>query len=153
MPGYQDHLLVGSVLVLVFASVAGPYLTFTPAAVLVSVAVILLASVFPDVDHRGSVVHRRVKAFTALLVAAIPATLAYPDLPRMLVSGGITGALTLAAIDQAKPRHRTVTHTFEAAIVFSAAAGAVSLLAFGTFLPALFAFVAYGSHLLLDRVL
>ncbi|MDY6769231.1 MAG: metal-dependent hydrolase [Candidatus Nanohaloarchaea archaeon] len=152
MPSYRDHLLFGSILVLVFSYLGGSLLSYTPEAVLVSAALVLLASVFPDVDHEGSVIHQRTKAFTVVVAAAVPAVLFYPDVQTMLPLMVAAGAVAALAFAWMKPRHRTVTHTVEAAIVFSAAAGALSFLAFGTFLPAVFTFVAYYSHVLLDRV-
>lgn len=153
MPAYQDHLLFGAVLVLVFAYVAGPVLSYGPEMLLVSAAFILLAAVFPDVDHRGSVVHRRLKAFVALLAAGIVVVLAAPNPVNMLVGGAAAIAAVSLLFRVLKPRHRTVTHTFPAAVLFAALVGAVSLHLFGSFLPALFSLVAYLSHLWTDRLL
>ncbi|MDY6769519.1 MAG: metal-dependent hydrolase, partial [Candidatus Nanohaloarchaea archaeon] len=128
-------------------------LSYTPSAVVVSAVLVLLASVFPDIDHEGSVVHRKLKAFTVLLAALLPAALFYPRPLPMLLGAVATGSVAALAFTWLKPRHRTVTHTVEAAISFAAVAGAVSLVAFDSFLPALFTFVAYYSHVVLDRVL
>lgn len=153
MPSYQDHLLFGSVLVLVFAYVAGPLLSYGPEMLLVTAAFILLASVFPDVDHRGSIVHRRVKGFAVLVAMLAPALLLRPDPDRMVAGAALGGAATYVGFDRITPRHRTVTHTMRFGTVFAAAAGMVGYLLFGSFLPAAFTFVAYGSHVLLDRVM
>ncbi|MDY6761680.1 MAG: metal-dependent hydrolase [Candidatus Nanohaloarchaea archaeon] len=152
MPSYRDHLLFGAVLVLVFSYVAGSLLSFTPASVLVSAALVLLASVAPDIDHEGSVMYRNTRAFTVLLAAAAPLPLFHPDPVPMLLSAAATGGLAALALTWLKPRHRTVTHTLEAAIIFSAVTGLLSYAVFETFLPALFTFIAYYSHVLLDRV-
>lgn len=152
MPSYRDHLLFGSILVLVFSYLGGSYLSYTPEAVLVSAAVVLLASVFPDIDHSGSVIHRMTKAFTVLVAATVPLTVFYPEPVPMLLGAAAAGSSAALLFAWMKPQHRTVTHTAEAAVVFSTVTGAVSFAAFGTVLPALFSFVAYYSHLLLDRV-
>ncbi|MDY6774419.1 MAG: metal-dependent hydrolase [Candidatus Nanohaloarchaea archaeon] len=152
MPSYRDHLLFGSLLVLVFSYLAGSLLSFTLEAVVVSSALVLLASVFPDIDHEGSVVHRRTRAFAIVLVSLAPLVYFYPRPVPMLLGGAVAGGLAALLFRWMKPRHRTVTHTFEAAVVFSAVSGLVSFLAFSTFLPALFVFVAYSSHVLLDRL-
>lgn len=152
MPCYRDHLLFGSVLVLVFSYIGGFLLSYTPEAVLVSAVFVLLASVFPDIDHGGSVVHRKSKAFAVLLAAVVPSAVFYPD-PYLVVLGAAAAGSSMALLFAwLKPRHRTVTHSLGAAVGFSAAAGLVSAAAFGSFLPAVFAFLAYYSHLLMDRL-
>lgn len=150
MPNYQDHLLFGAVLVLVFSFLVGSYLSYSVEAVIVSAAFILLASVFPDIDHKGSVVHKKLKALIVLLVAAIPVTAAYPNVPGM-ITGAVLAALgTAYTFEAIKPHHRGMTHTFRFCALFSALVGVVSLIAFHSFLPAVFTFVAYLSHLVLD---
>ncbi len=152
MPSYRDHLLFGAILVLVFSYLAGALLTFTPEAVLVSAVLVLLASVAPDIDHEGSVVYRKTRAFTVLLAAAAPVPLFYPDPVAMVLSAAGSGGLAAVVFLWLKPRHRTVTHTLEAAIVFSGVTAAASYAAFETVLPGIFTFVAYYSHVLLDRL-
>ncbi|MFB6294235.1 MAG: metal-dependent hydrolase [Candidatus Nanohaloarchaea archaeon] len=141
MPSYRDHLLFGAILVLVFSSVAGALFTFTVEAVLVSAALVLLASVAPDIDHEGSVVYRKTRAFTVLLAAAAPLPLFYPDPVPMVLSAAGSGGFVAVAFLWLKPRHRTVTHTIEAAIVFSVTAAAASYVAFDTVLPGVFTLV------------
>lgn len=153
MPNYQDHLLFGSFLVMLFSYFIGPYLSYGMEAVIVSAAFILLASIFPDVDHHSSVVHRKTRALMTLLIAAVPITLAYPNPVSMLVGGAAAAVGTYYTFELIKPKHRTVTHTFKAAAIFSIIVGAVSLYAFATFLPAVFTFIAYMSHLILDGTL
>ncbi len=152
MPSYRDHLLFGSLLVLVFSYVAGSLLSYTPEAVVVSAVMVLLASVFPDIDHSGSVIHRMTRAFTILVAAAVPLLVFYPSPLRMAAGAAVTGTLTALAFAWLKPRHRTVTHTLEAAVVFSTVVGLLSFAAFDTVLPAIFSFLAYYSHIALDSV-
>lgn len=153
MSNYQDHLLFGSVLVLIFSYFMGPYLAYSLEAVVVSAALILLATIFPDIDHHNSIVHRKMKALVILLVAAVPAVVGYPNPVAMLVGGGIAAVGAHYTFGMVKPKHRTVTHTFRFCVLFSAITGAVSLYAFNTFLPAVFTFIAYLSHLVLDGTL
>lgn len=152
MPSYQDHLLFGSLLVLGFSYLAGSFLSYTPEAVVVTAVLVLLASVFPDIDHGGSVVHRRSKAFVVILAGLVPVTVFYPDPVPAVLGAAAAGSSVALLFTWLKPRHRTVTHTFGAAVTFSLIAGTVSLVAFDSFLPAVFTFVAYYSHVLLDRV-
>lgn len=153
MPNYQDHLLFGAVLVLIFSYFFGPYVAYGLDVLIVSSAFILLASVFPDIDHKGSVVHKKLRAFIILLVAAIPITLAAPRLPWMVFGAGTAALGANYVFEAVKPQHRAVTHTFRFCILFSAVTGTISLVAFHTFLPAVFTFIAYLSHLVLDGTL
>lgn len=150
MPGYQDHLLFGATLTLPAGYVLGPHLSLDGAAVVVSTAFILLAAVFPDVDHRNAVVHRRLKALTVLIGAGAAAVWAWPDIVLAGVAAVAAGAVVTLLFGTLKPRHRTVTHTYRAAVVFALAVGLVSFRFFGSFVPAIFAFLAYLSHLILD---
>jgi membrane-bound metal-dependent hydrolase YbcI (DUF457 family) len=150
MSNYQDHLLFGSVLVLIFAYIVGPYMAYSGTAVLASAAFILLAAVFPDIDHKGSVVHRKLKGLVIILVAGIPVVIAYPRIPLMLVSGGLAALGTAYTFEAVKPHHRGSTHTFRFAVLFAAFVGGFTLYLFGSFMPAVFTFVAYLSHLVLD---
>ncbi|MFB6077037.1 MAG: metal-dependent hydrolase, partial [Candidatus Nanohaloarchaea archaeon] len=141
MPSYQDHLLFGSIAVLVFAYLAGPVLAYTPGAIIASAAFILLAAVFPDIDHRGSIIYRMTRAFAAVVTGGT-ALLAAPDPVWMVAAAGSAGGTVMLLFNRLKPRHRTVTHTYRAAVGFTAVTGAFTLLLFDTFLPAVFAFLA-----------
>lgn len=153
MPGYQDHLLFGAALTLPAGYVLGPYLALDWTAVVVSTAFILLASVFPDVDHRNAVVHRKLKALLILLGMGGAATWAWPDTVLTGMAVVAAGAAVALLFGFLKPRHRTVTHTYAAAVVFALAVGAVGYTFFGSFAPAVFTFLAYTSHLILDGTL
>lgn len=153
MPGYQDHLLFGAALTLPAGYVLGPFLSLNTVAVIVSTAFILLASVFPDVDHKNAVVHRKLKALLILLGAGTAAFWAWPDILLAAVAAVAAGAVIVVLFGYVKPRHRTVTHTYRAAVVFGVAVGVVSQVFFGNSVPAVFAFLAYLSHLILDGTL
>ncbi len=151
MPSYQNHLLFGSVVVLVFVLLAQEHLAYGPEATVAAAAFIMLASIFPDVDHGGSVVHTRLQAMVTVLVGVLSAALTAPALVQMVVAGAVGGVATYFLFDIAMPRHRGVTHTVRFGALFSLVAGVVSVLAFGTAVPGLFAFLAYLSHIVLDR--
>ncbi len=153
MPGYRDHMLFGAVLALFFAYLAGPVLSYGPEVVFASSVLVLLASVFPDIDHAGSVIHRRVRAFTVVSAAVLPLPFLYPDPLLMLSGSAAAGSITYYLFLRLKPRHRTVTHTANFGAFFSLTAGTATFIGFGTFLPGAFALVAYISHLLLDGIL
>lgn len=135
-----------------FTYLAGSLLSFTVEAVVASSFLVLFASVFPDIDHEGSVIHRRTKAFSVLLASLVPLAVLYPEPVSMFLGAGIMAVFTSLLFRWLKPRHRSITHTFEASVVFSAVAGGLTYIFLDTFLPALFVFVAYLSHVLLDRI-
>lgn len=153
MPGYQDHLLIGSLLSAVLITVLSSVLTFTPGFIVLTTFVIMIGSVFPDVDHREAKIHRLLRAFLVVVSGMGAAFLAYPALPWMAVAGLLTGSGVWLLFEAIKPRHRDITHTLRAGLVFGTLIGAISLLGFGSVMPGVFGFVAYLSHLLLDGTL
>lgn len=151
MPSYQNHLLFGSVIALLFSYIGRSFVSFSPGAVVLTSVLILLASVFPDIDHSGAVVHRKLKGFIFLFLAVLHLPLTYPEPVAMVAGVAAAAAITLILFRVVKPKHRTVTHSFSAAVSFSAISGLVALLSFKTVFPAVFAFLAYYSHIALDR--
>lgn len=150
MPGYQDHLLFGAALTLPAGYVLGPHLSLDWPAVVVSTAFILLASVFPDVDHQNAVVHRKLKALLILTGMGAAVVWAWPD-PVLMGAGAVAAGAGIAVVfGYLKPQHRTVTHTYRAAVTFSLTVGLVGYVFFGSVAPAAFTFLAYLSHLILD---
>jgi membrane-bound metal-dependent hydrolase YbcI (DUF457 family) len=112
------------------------------------VAVVALASLAPDLDHRKSRVFK-----TALLVAFLAsAVLVYNAMGfvgEIVVRAAVSvaaGLVVCSAIYVLKPRHRGVTHSALASLVFAA----VVFVVLQSKSLALFAFVAYASHLLAD---
>ncbi|MDY6778552.1 MAG: metal-dependent hydrolase [Candidatus Nanohaloarchaea archaeon] len=150
MPTYRDHLLTGSMLSAVFLYLFSPFLRYTPEMVVSTTAFILLASIFPDIDHANSVVHRSLKAFLVLILGGTTALLAFPDLLTMLSAGIQTGTGIYVLFEHLKPHHRTITHTYRFAVIYSLGVGLFCLLFLQTFAPAIFSLIAYLSHLLID---
>lgn len=153
MPGYQDHLLVGSLLSAILISLLSSLLTYTPELIIVTTAVVLLGSVMPDVDHREAKIHRFLRAFLVVIAGSVAALLAFPAVLWMMFAGLCTGCGTWLFFEAIKPHHRDITHTFRAALVFGGFIGITSHLAFGSIMPGVVGFFAYTSHLLLDGTL
>lgn len=153
MPGYQDHLLVGSLLSAILITVLSSFLTFTPEFIVLTTFVILIGSVMPDVDHREAKIHRLLRAFLVVLFGGTAALLAYPALSWMVVAGIMTGGGVWLLFESIKPQHRDITHTMRAALVFGVFISTVGWLAFESVMPGVLGFSAYLSHLLLDGTL
>lgn len=153
MAGIQDHLMFGGAVALFAYTVLHNQLSFSIEAVAASIVFIFLGAVFPDIDHRGSVIHRVVKSFLILISMITAAVLAYPVPWAIIVSVLCTGTGTALLFSAVKPRHRGVTHSLSAATVFALSVATVMIFWFGTWVPAVFAFAAYLSHLALDGTL
>lgn len=150
MPSYRDHLLVGSLISTVAIYLLQPFITFSLETAVSTVAFILLASIFPDVDHRNAKVHKLLRAFLTLLAGGFAVYKAFPHLYLMISAGVLSATAVYFLFETIKPHHRTITHTFTASVVFSTAVGVFCFLFLGTFLPAVFSLVAYTSHLAID---
>ncbi|MCJ7450634.1 MAG: metal-dependent hydrolase [Candidatus Nanohaloarchaeota archaeon QJJ-9] len=152
MPNYQDHLLLGAIISVVAIYLLSPFIRFTPEIVVGTAFFILLGSVFPDVDHQNSVVHRYTKAFLSLFVGSLGFYAMLPKLELAILSGASSGIATFLLFQELKPRHRKVTHTKRGAIGFYILVSLFSVAFLGSLVPGIFALIAYSSHLVLDRI-
>jgi len=153
MPGYQDHLLVGSILAAVFLYTFSPLLAYTPEMVVATTFFVMIASIFPDVDHRNAKIHTYTRSFSTVMAGILAAYLALPDSARMVVAAVATGGGVYILFEVFKPHHRSITHTYRAAVGFSLGVGVFCLAFLNTFAPGVFSLVSYCSHLVLDRTI
>ncbi len=107
-------------------------------------AAVVAGALLPDVDHS------KTKAFKFVLaaVSASAFAIAYYSWDSMALAF-LAGTATALAVIALKPRHRGITHSIAAAIVFSLAIFAAT----GAPIAAANAFLAYASHLALDGTL
>lgn len=150
---YEEHLLFGGLLSLLAFAIFRSALSFTVEAAVVSVFFVFLAAIFPDIDHQGSRIHRLIKSFITVAAIAFAAALAHPNLAAILISGGLVGAGVAILFSAITPKHRGITHSVTAAILFTLVTALGIYLTFHTLVPALFTFVSYVSHLILDGTL
>lgn len=152
MPHYRWHFL-GSIgmfflvmLLLRYAQIGPPF-----AIMVFSFFVCIFAALVPDIDSKSSKVFR---VFTDLIVIAVAGMIVYYTFSEwltmlwlllfwFLLSGPVLLALPV--------KHRGFVHTIWVAIIFGAATAFIGLGMLQSWLPGLFAFAGYFSHLLMDR--
>ncbi len=162
------HLMIASLLFIALA-IAFPG-TFTPN--IQTLAIMLFAAAFPDIDHHNTKIFKTTLAAAAFAFAAfafltLQNTLPFPQLAIASLAAAVLAVITVRTL---KPRHRGITHSIAAAFFF----GAVAFFATGGTLPlplspeqqakgiqgllsnpqmqtALATTAAYASHLVMDR--
>lgn len=152
MPHYRWHLL-GAVGVFFLLLLLLRYMQVeTGFALLVfSFLVCMFAAAIPDIDSKKSKIFR---IFTDAIVVFVAAMIVYNKFTEwftmlwlllfwLLLSGPILLALPV--------KHRGFVHTIWVAIIFGVVTAFIGLNMLQSWLPGLFAFAGYFSHLLMDR--
>ncbi len=154
MPHYRWHVL-GSIgmffLLMLLLRLAQVELPF-PLAVF-SFFMCVFAAMMPDIDSKSSKIFRIFTDAIVVLVAGMIIYINFSDWFTMLwlllfwflLSGPILLALPV--------KHRGFIHTFWTAAIFGAAIAFIGFAILQSYLPGLFAFSGYLSHLLMDRKL
>lgn len=152
MPHYRWHVL-GAVgmffLVMLLLRYAQVELDFMMMAF--SFLLCVFAAMIPDVDSKSSKVFR---IFTDLIVVFVAGMIMYYTFASwftmlwlllfwLLLSGPVLLALPV--------KHRGFVHTVWVAAIFGAVTAFIGIAMLQSFLPGLFAFAGYFSHLLMDR--
>lgn len=150
MSSWQSHLVFAAVLSLLVFRFTRDLLQLNLPLASVTLTFVFLSSLLPDLDHRGSKIYQMIRSGTTLLIASVIAYQALPNLELTLISFAATSLGIWLLIGSIKFKHRGRMHRFSSAIIYSLLVGITSLLFFRSFLPAIFAFVAYTSHLILD---
>lgn len=152
MGDFSEHVLFG----FLTAAVAG-YVMKSPLSAgffesLSSLLLLFAGSVFPDVDHENSYVHRAVKSFLSISAGAsmllLPLKLHFRFAAAVLVF-----AVAFVAVSRLRPRHRGYLHSVRFAFFASCAVVSVTVLVSGSVVPGAAFALGLFSHLLLDREL
>jgi hypothetical protein len=167
MPDYKAHTKIGIAVWLVFLvwllqrNAADP--KATAFAGLTGFCFCFLGSILPDIDEKHSEVFRHTRfiigavTFTSVF-AVIAAGIPQKTLESAAYVFGVSALLTAAVLlffYAIIPRHRGPVHSMKTGLVYSAAALGLSFLLLNSktmaLSIALFAFLAFFSHLVLDR--
>ncbi len=139
---FIQHLVVS------FLAVAAINAVFSIAFTPVLVAASLVGAILPDADHANTRIFRFLLAALALTVGAGTFYLVQGDLLLRTGAAGTAALATAGFLFLAKPRHRGWTHHPLSAIGFAA----LVLILTQNPHAGLDAGVAYGAHLLADRL-
>ena len=137
MAGYKWHIIFGVLFAGLFVYISYKYKIFnlTFLEIISAAPILLIYSILPDIDVSSSKISSlfRVVGLSIILVAILF------DLKILAIS--IASILLILQF----VKHRKFIHTVTAGVIFS-----LPLLYFN-FIIALFAFIGYSSHLLIDR--
>ncbi len=144
MPNLFAHLAAGTLL---FAALAYGLHFIDPAPA--TLAIMLLACAFPDIDHHKTRIFRTTLAAAFILASALAFTILQNGnnpVPQAALAAIAAGVLAVIAIRVLKPPHRGITHSLSAALLFALLAFAATASAQASAAT----FAAYLSHLALD---
>lgn len=155
---YKTHVLVGIASSFLLYYFLKELTEVSFGVMLLSLFFIYLGSVFPDLDHSGSKIHRDLTSFIILVVMGAVAYLFLPDeinlfsLTYFAVSVLFSGLAVYLLISSIKPKHRGKVHSFEFGLLSAFIVGMISLFVLRSIIPGVFFFVSFLSHLLIDRL-
>ncbi len=152
MPDYKVHLIFGFVFCAILYYVFRQLILLDIKSTAISLLLIGFAALFPDVDHQNSKIHRWVKSIIIIIAIIVIGVICYPNLKIAFIASFGSGMFLYILLTWFKPKHRGITHTFKFSIIFSIFIGIITLFTFHTLIPALFSFLAYNSHIILDKL-
>ena len=166
MPGHKQHELFGIglwvfFLVLVFLNFTlnNKTLLYTG---LVGFCFTFLGSIFPDIDSKSSVMFKHTRFFVGVTSFVVTFAMLAPWMQRTtegaLMMIGVCALVTIGALAilyAVIPPHRKAMHSISAGVVYAIVALACSFVLLQHLLisgiVAVFSFISFGSHLLLDK--
>lgn len=151
MASYHWHL-IGALFVffLFFIAFKAFGTELTPAVLVFSLLVCLFAGLFPDIDSRRSKIHRILTDFLVIVVAVLIISYTFETWMNMLWLL-LFWFLLSGPLFHVSLKHRGFIHSIWLATIFGFVIGFIALISLQSFVPGLFAFVGYFSHLAIDR--
>ncbi len=151
MGDFHEHVLFGFFTASAVSFLTQGYLSLTTEELLLSVFMLVIGSVLPDIDHKKSYVHRAAKAFASVGLAALTlVSLPFPVHVNFVFASAVF-LLVYTSVSSMRIAHRGFTHS----ISFMTICGSLSALAttylYASPVPGLAVGLGILSHLVLDR--
>ena len=157
MSSYKTHVLFGVLSCFLLFYFLKELTEIRFEIILFSLFFIYLGSVFPDLDHSGSKIYRDMSSFFVLVVMGSVAYLLLPErfelfsLSYFAVSVLSAGLVVYLLISSLKPKHRGKIHSLKFGFFSSIVVSLISFFVLRSFIPGLFFFISFLSHLLIDK--
>ncbi len=150
MGDFHEHVLFGFLLAAVTVYVLGE-VDITSSEAVISVILVFIGSVLPDIDNKNAYVHRSVKAMTSIsaglfLLLFIPADIVYRFAASILALVAV-----YLLLDAVKIKHRGITHTLSFCVTLSSLVVVIGVYLLGSAVPGTALGLGLISHLLLDQ--
>lgn len=150
MGDFSEHVLFGFLSVTVLGYVFSDVISIGFLESLSVMMMVFAGSVFPDIDHENSYVHRSVRAFLSIASGAA-VLVVNPLKPSYSFVLALAVFLTVFKLfSYLRPRHRGFLHSGRFVLYSTACVLSVSVLLFSTVLPGLAFAIGILSHLALD---
>ena len=151
MGDFTEHILFGFLAAAVISYFAKDLLVLGALETFAASLAIVVGAVLPDIDHKNSYVHRSVKAFTSIAVAAGFIFLVPLPVHQSYVFTVLALVLVYAVFSAVEIRHRGFTHSISFATIVASIGTLASIYLLSSVIPGLALGIGLLSHLLLDR--
>jgi len=150
MPHYRWHVLGALFVFFLFYTIFISFGTrLTPLTWFFSLVVCLFSAMIPDIDSKKSKIYKLAMDGVVIAGAVLIVFYMFDNFQFMLWL--LLFWLLLSGVLHIPFRHRGLIHSVWAAALYSFAIGIAGLIMANSFVPGLFAFLGYFSHLALDR--
>lgn len=142
---YANHLVIAFVFLLLTAFI----IKWTISDIILFLPLSMASALLPDIDHPRSKITFLLKTFILLPFSYYFSYSFFDSWSRRLIGGTVLLAVSLALLRFFRPRHRGITHTLSALIIFT-------VLVYILFLNkglTIACSMGYFSHLIADRCL
>ncbi|MFB6115618.1 MAG: metal-dependent hydrolase [Candidatus Nanohalobium sp.] len=151
MGDFKEHVLFGFLTASVVSFFLKGWINLGPAEIALSVTMLVVGSVLPDIDHKKAYVHRAAKAF-ASIGSSIAVLLLFPfPIHINFVFGAASFLLVYTSISSMRIKHRGFTHSLSFCTIVMSLAVIGSVYLYASAVPGIAVGLGVFSHLLLDR--
>lgn len=151
MGDFHEHVLFGFFTASAVSFLLRGYIALDNVELLLSVTMLVIGSVLPDIDHKNSYVHRAAKAFASVGSATLSLVLLPFPVHVNFVFAAAIFLLVYTSISSMKITHRGFTHSVGFCTVVASLTALASSYLYASAVPGLAVGLGIFSHLLLDR--
>lgn len=151
MGDFHEHILFGFLTASVVSFLLRGYLFLQPLELTLSVIMLVVGSILPDIDHKNSYVHRAAKALASIGAAVLSLVLLPFPIHVNFVFSAAAFLLVYTSISSMRITHRGFTHSFSFCSTVTSLTVIASVYMYASPVPGLAIGLGMVSHLLLDR--
>ncbi|MFB6174442.1 MAG: metal-dependent hydrolase [Candidatus Nanohalobium sp.] len=151
MGDFREHVLFGFFTASVVSFILRGYIALNKTELLLSVLMLVIGSILPDIDHKKSYVHRAAKAFASVGFASLSLVLLPFPVYVNFVFAAAVFLMIYTSISSMKITHRGFTHSISFCTVVTSLAVLGSSYIYSSAVPGLAIGLGIFSHLMLDR--
>lgn len=151
MGDFKQHVIFGFLTGSVVSFFLKGWINLSPTELFLSVTMLVIGSVLPDIDHKKAYVHRAAKSFTS--IGGGVAAIVYLPFPVYInfVFACIAFLFIYTSISSMRIKHRGFTHSISFCTIVMSLGVITSVYLFTSIVPGIAIGLGVMSHLVLDR--